>query len=79
MRLIDEIEARAREKKYFEEVELYSILQSCISAIQFECRYANISSHVVFITPDGVLKLTHIDLLDNNLRNTFNSEYYYSP
>ena len=79
MKLIDEIEARNKEKKYFEEVELYSILQSCVNAVLFEPRYVNISPNIVFIIPEGVLKLVHIDLIDPNLRTVYNPNYYYSP
>lgn len=79
VKLIDEIQARNKEKKYFEEVELYSILQSCVNALIFEPRYVNISPHIIFIIPEGVLKLVHIDLIDPNLRSVYNPNYYYSP
>ncbi len=79
VKLIDEIEARRREKKYFEEVELFSILQSCLNAMAFEPKYVNVSPHIIFIIPEGVLKLLHVDLMDANVRGVYNPHYYYSP
>lgn len=60
-------------------MELYSILQSCINAVLFEPRYVNVSPNIIFIIPEGVLKLVHIDLIDPNLRTVYNPNYYYSP
>lgn len=64
--------------KYFEEIELFSILQSCMNALRLES-YVNISPHLVFILPEGILKVVHTDLLDPNYRTVYNEEYYYSP
>lgn len=60
-------------------MELFSILQSCLNAMAYEPKYVNISPHIVFIIPEGVLKLVHVDLIDPNVRGVYSVKYYYSP
>ena len=79
VKLIDEIEARHRERKYFEEIELFSILQSCLNATAHQHEYVNLSPHTIFILPEGILKLIHVDLQDPNYRTMYHQHYYYSP
>jgi hypothetical protein len=79
IKLIDEIEARKFESKLFEEPELLSILQSCLSAFILEPSYLNLSPELIFIVPEGVLKVINTDLTDPNYLTVYNSSYYYSP
>ncbi len=33
----------------------------------------------IFISPDGVIKVTHSDLVDENYRHVISSRAYYAP
>lgn len=72
VRLIDEIEARKAEKKHFEEAEILSILQSCLNAFTAEPSYSDISPHLIFIFPEGILKVINIELTDPHYQCVFN-------
>ena len=58
---------------------MFSILQSCIHAVNYDPGYVNLSPNLVFIMPEGMIKVIHRDLMDSNFRNMYNEGYYYSP
>jgi hypothetical protein len=41
--------------------------------------YTNISPHLIFIVPEGILKLISTDLADPHFQTVYNCHYYYSP
>jgi hypothetical protein len=56
-----------------------SILQSCVNAINEEPRYTNLSPHLIFIEPEGLLKIINYALVDPHHRSAYNPQYFYSP
>lgn len=71
--------ARQKEYKSFDENELWSILQCCNVALAELKPIVSMNAHQVFITPEGVLKIIHNDLVDENYRFMINENYYYAP
>jgi hypothetical protein len=77
--LYEEIQARQREHKIFDENELWSILQSCILALPHLKSTISLNSSHVFITCEGDIKIIHSDMIDENYRFTIDPNYYYAP
>lgn len=77
--LREEITARQKESKNFEEAELWSILQSCTNALSELKPMVSLNPNEIFITPDGHLKIIHDDLVDENYRAVLNEQIYYAP
>jgi hypothetical protein len=38
-----------------------------------------LNAELVYITPEGLLKVIHNDMIDENYRYTLNSKFYYAP
>ncbi len=77
--LKDEIDVRAKERKFFEECEVVAILQTCVLALEEIHATICFSSKYVFISPDGVIKVIHHDLVDENYRHVIAPNTYYAP
>jgi hypothetical protein len=77
--LREEIVARQREQKAFEEAELWSILQSCCNALGELRPLASLNPTDIFINPDGHLKAIHDDLIDDHYRAVLNPPTNYAP
>ena len=77
--LEEEISARGRENKYFEECELWSILQSCTNALGEVKSTLCLNPQNVFIVPDGVLKVINNDILTEEHRCIMKENTYYAP
>lgn len=77
--LLDQIIARQKEEKRFDEHQLWSILQSCNLALTQSKPTISLNSHQIFITPDGILKIIHSDLFDQSYRYMINDTYFYAP
>lgn len=77
--LREEIVARQREQKAFEEAELWSILQSCCNALGELRPLASLNPTDIFINPDGHLKAIHDDLIDDHYRAVLTPPTNYAP
>lgn len=77
--LSEEILARQKEAKYFEEAELWSILQSCTSALIQLKPTISLEPTKIFIIPDGQLKVVHNDMIEDNYRMIASEDVYYAP
>jgi hypothetical protein len=77
--LREEISARQKEGKRFEEGELWSILQSCSNALIELRPVVTLHPADIFINPDGHLKAIHDDLADQNYRALLTAGVYYAP
>ena len=77
--LREEILARCKESKNFEETELWSILQSCTNALSELKPIVTLNSAEIFINPDGHLKIIHDDLVDENYRAILTPGINYAP
>lgn len=54
-------------------------MQSSLNAFLAEPNHTNISPHLIFIVPEGILKIINADIADQHHRTAFSSQYYYSP
>ena len=70
---------RAKETKYFEECEIVAILQTCVLALEEIRATISFGSNSIYISPDGVIKVTHNDLVDENYRHLIVPGTYYAP
>ncbi len=77
--LREEISARQKENKNFEEAELWSILQSCTNALAELNPLVSLNPNEIFITPDGHLKIINDELVDENYRAVLSEQIYYAP
>ena len=77
--LRDEIEVRAKEGKHFEECEIVAILQTCVLALEEIRATICFGANMIYISPDGVIKVTHNDLVDENYRLVMTNKVYYAP
>lgn len=77
--LEEEIGARKREGKYFDECELWSILQSCANALGELKPVLSLHPRNVFIVPDGVLKVINNEMIDEDYRCYLKTGLYYAP
>lgn len=77
--LHDEIQARQKEEKRFDEHELWSVLQSCNMALSQLKSTISLNAEKVFITPEGQLKVIHNDMIDETYRFSIDSKHYYAP
>lgn len=77
--LREEILARQKENKTFEEAELWSILQSCSNALIELRPVVSLNPAEIFINPDGHLKVIHDDLVDESYRGFLCDQIYYAP
>jgi hypothetical protein len=77
--LQDEIVARQKEEKRFDEHELWSILQSCNLALAQLRPTLSLTPSLVFITPEGLLKVVHNDIIDDSYRYSLTPRTFYAP
>jgi hypothetical protein len=77
--LHDEITTRHLQAKYFEECELWSILQSCANALADLTPAISLHPKNIFIVPDGVLKTIHNDMVSEDYRCVVKDYLYYAP
>jgi hypothetical protein len=77
--LQDEINTRHLQNKYFEECELWSILQSCANALADLSPLISLHPNHIFIVPDGVLKTIHNDMISEDYRCIVKDYLYYAP
>ncbi len=77
--LQDEIAARLKEEKRFDEHELWSILQSCNLGLAQLKPSLSLSPALVFITPEGLLKVLHNDMVDDSHRYSLTPGVFYAP
>lgn len=61
--LQEEIAARKKEDKYFDECELWAILQSCVNGLEDVKPTISLHPTSVFIVPDGLLKIINNDMI----------------
>lgn len=58
---------------------MWSILQSCINGFVVLKPSASINPTNIFILSDGVIKVAHNDMLDEEYRYVIDQNYFYAP
>ncbi len=56
-----------------------AILQTCVLAMEEINATICFGSNLIYISPDGVIKVTHNDLVDENYRHVVTNKVYYAP
>lgn len=77
--LEEEINARKEQQKYFDETQLWAILHSCVNALVGIKPTISLHPGLVYILPDGVLKLIANQMVMEEYRCVIDHTVYYAP
>lgn len=77
--LQEEIAARARETRFFEEQDLWSIMQSCLNGLSELGEPVQLEPHKIFIMNDGLVKIVDPDAISDGSRFVLSQGVYYAP
>lgn len=77
--LQEEIQARVKESRFFDEQDLWSIMQSCLNGISELGEPVLLEPRRIFIMNDGLVKIVDPDAISDGSRFVMSEGIYYAP